>query len=203
MIAIPLGIIFALVLCGMTFYSSMEYFVGPVPAGMHDLYYFLILSSSICFSDRRKSYLFLVSWFVAVIFANSFLMQLIDFRPVGDQGEYNLYTDNIVNSLTVLSLILTVSFLCKKHYIRYQGRLLFLCVTSIFFLAFNLLLTVNEVRGLFSNYAMVYDTVFYLYLYAVCISANNAICNAISSGYSRFCFMLRYSYSYLLSRQKQ
>ena len=202
MIIIPLGIIFILVLCGMFFYSSMEYFIGPVPAGLHDLYYFLILTSSICFADRRKSYLYLVSWFVAAVFASSFLMQIIDFRPVGNIGGYSLYIDNIFNSLTVLSLIITVSFLCKKHYIRYQGRLIFLCGVSILFLAFNLLLTINEVRGLLSNYAMVYDSVFYLYLYAVCISANNAICNAISSGYSRFCFMLRYSYSHLLQRQK-
>ena len=200
---IPLFITLALCLVGVFVYDSMEWSLFYIPSGIHDFYYILILAASATLDKAKNHYQSIVGWLIATIFIIATSMQIFDYRAIGATGSYDLHTDNIMYAITLLALFITVFFLSKTGYIAIKGRMIYLCCISLGFLAFNILLTIKEIRELVHNYALVYDYVFYTYLYLVCISASNPVCNAIRNSYNSLNSLLHTSNSNLLSDKRK
>lgn len=171
-LVVPLAIIYVTSIAGVMLWGGMDYLILFVPASLHDLMYLILLLLAIDFDDRRKSYLSLVAWFVALLFLVQSFMQVADVRPPGDSGKYDLYLDNMVNGFFISSFIALSAVLIFLRFIRLDEKMIYFFGILVLFLALNLLLTVGEVRNMVNDYLLVYDVSYYLFLYLVVISAN-------------------------------
>ena len=175
MLAIPLLIILITSILGITIWGGMDNYILFLPASFHDLIFLSILAASIDLGSRRKSYHCTVCWFVALLFVAQSFMQIVDFRPPGGLGSYDLYYDNIVNGVFLAAFMSVTAFMIKLKRLRWDTRMrVFYGLTSVF-LASNLFLTVPVVRSLMDNYAFVYDIIYYSVIYFVVLSSNGRI----------------------------
>lgn len=192
MALIPIPLIFLASLLGIFLWEGLEYNVLWVPTSLHDLIYVLILTLSIDIDERRRTYHSSASWMVALLFIVQASMQVFDVRPPGTGGSYQLLADNIANAVFFSLFLFVLWFRIKMGVIRSEPRFKFLTGLSVLFLAFNALLVYGPVRALSSDYVMLYDTVFCIVIYAICLSANNRVNEFIRACFYHFHTLLCY-----------
>jgi hypothetical protein len=156
-------------------WGGLEVEILFLPASYHDILFMLILGLSIDPRERRIKYYHMVCWFMAGLFLVQSALQVFDIRPPGENGAYDLYTDNIANGLYILAFIVAISVMIKLKMLKWRSNTVFLYSAVTLFLAVNFLLTMSAVRELVVNYSLVYDITYYLVLYAIVLSVNGPI----------------------------
>jgi hypothetical protein len=173
-----MAIITLLTISAMYFYESLssDFLVLGVPSGWHDVAYVFILAFAYNIRDRRRVYHAVVCWFVAMLFFVPTAMQMIDFRPPGAVGKYDLLLDNLsIVFITAFGFI--VDWLRRQGKIRYDKKLLFFYGIVALYVALNVLLVFRPTREMFGNYALIYDTMLYVFIYIVTLSSSSFFCN--------------------------
>ena len=183
--SIPLTIICLTSFAGIFLWSGMDYSILALPASYHDVIYILILALAINPQNGKQPYHLFACWYVAGLFIIQSLLQIFDLRPAGETGTYQLYADNILNSIYILLYLFSISILVVANKARFGGQEKYLFSVLILFLAFNSLLTFDFVRDGVKNYALIYDSVYYVALYAITLSTCGPINEFVCSSYNR------------------
>lgn len=169
---ISLMTIAAIAVFGIIKFDSMAYSVLFLPSGLHDLMYLSLLSCVVVGEQagRRLKYPSIMSSYIAFIFLSATLMQFVDFRPIGTEGEMSFFLDAAVYSTITAIFLMIVTYLIIEGHIRMASKIKVLYAVLITFLAGNLILTSLQLLDLFESYVMSYDSFVYLMLYAFVLS---------------------------------
>lgn len=137
-----------------------------------------------CGNNRQqRRYHALILWFIAAVFAASSLMQVIDYRPPGAAGRYDLYMDNVVMAFVCVGFILTLCVLVDKNKIKVDKRILTAGAGICLFTAINVLLVIDQIRALVPIYTTIYDVFLSLMLVFLALSTNQRLyeylCNRV------------------------